>query len=1026
MSHFPRARVGCRVLCMALFAAGLGGVLSGQTVTRFPLPTASSGPFGIASGPDGNLWFAENGSNAHRVGRITPSGVITEFTIPSATLRPTDITRGPDGALWFTEAASSGGDRIGRITTAGVITEFPLPLGVGGVRSITNGPDGNLWFTDGFSHIMRMTTAGVVTQFPLPWSGAGTTITTGPDGNLWFTDVFGSNSIGRMTPAGVATQFIVPTPSAQPDGIVSGPDGNLWFTERTGGNIGRITTDGVITEFPTTAISPRGITVGADGNLWFAERTNRIGRITTTGVITEFTLPAGVEGDGITQGPDGHLWLTSFLGNEVWRFIPGAVAPGGGQTFTEYRICSTPNSSPDGIRSGPDGALWFVEGQGNNVGRITTAGDITEFPIPTPNAQPEGIGVGPDGNLWFAETNVNRIGRITPAGVITEFPIPSPNTRPIHISSGPDGALWFTENLGNRIGRITTAGAITEFPLPSPNSGPQEVLTGPDGNLWFTEITGNRIGRLTVGGVFTEFPVPTPNSGPADLAVGSDGALWFTESTANRIGRITTAGTITEFVLPNPGSEPFGITSGPDGALWFTELAGNRIGRITTGGAITEFPIPTPFSTSYGITSGPDGALWFTEYAGNKIGRLTASGPATGNRFVSPSFPILVDTNGSGQPGTGDTAVLLRRFGSVLTILGPWEDCPGGALNTITGSNPHPTTGASQTFTRIHDDETEQITVGGFTPDNRPTTATMQVTGPSPRNGSGSTFDSNGDGIADGVQGTESGGGGLNFMTSFVFSDVTGDGRADYASIPWAQTSLLGVQPIPGLGTNPQVWVPLADTNGDGVPDSVAFDLNADGVADSNVFVSPVLRPSPVISPLAFHTVAPCRVIDTRNAGGPLGGPALLANTERTFAVTGQCGIPLTASAISANVTVTQPTDQGDLRLFPGGTPLPLVSTMNYRAGQTRANNAILVLGPGGDFVVRCVQVSGTTHFILDVNGYFAAGAGVISSAGSTGFPPSVAWAGSALALFRWALIALTLLLCPVAWLRLKQRGLET
>ncbi|MFN2387002.1 MAG: IPT/TIG domain-containing protein [Thermoanaerobaculia bacterium] len=120
-----------------------------------------------------------------------------------------------------------------------------------------------------------------------------------------------------------------------------------------------------------------------------------------------------------------------------------------------------------------------------------------------------------------------------------------------------------------------------------------------------------------------------------------------------------------------------------------------------------------------------------------------------------------------------------------------------------------------------------------------------------------------------------------------------------------------------------------------------------------------------------FFTVAPCRVVDTRNAAGPLGGPALAAGAGRTFTVTGQCNIPASAKAVSANVTVTGPSSGGHLTVFPGGTPLSTASTINFAAGQTRANNAVLPLDAAGRLGVRCVQASGATHFLLDVNGYF-------------------------------------------------------
>jgi len=123
--------------------------------------------------------------------------------------------------------------------------------------------------------------------------------------------------------------------------------------------------------------------------------------------------------------------------------------------------------------------------------------------------------------------------------------------------------------------------------------------------------------------------------------------------------------------------------------------------------------------------------------------------------------------------------------------------------------------------------------------------------------------------------------------------------------------------------------------------------------------------------PASLYTLTPCRIADTRSPVGPYGGPALAANGDRSFLIAGQCGIPATATAVSFNATITQPTALGDLRIVPGGGTLPLVSTMNWRAGQTRANNAILSLGLSGDIVVHVDQPSGTVHFIIDVNGYF-------------------------------------------------------
>lgn len=85
----------------------------------------------------------------------------------------------------------------------------------------------------------------------------------------------------------------------------------------------------------------------------------------------------------------------------------------------------------------------------------------------------------------------------------------------------------------------------------------------------------------------------------------------------------------------------------------------------------------------------------------------------------------------------------------------------------------------------------------------------------------------------------------------------------------------------------------------------------------------------------------------------------------------GQCGIEPGALAVSLNVTVVQPTATGFLTLYPAGGNLPLASTINYRSGQVRANNAIVPLGPGGDLAVYSGQGGGNTHLIIDVNGFF-------------------------------------------------------
>jgi hypothetical protein len=121
-----------------------------------------------------------------------------------------------------------------------------------------------------------------------------------------------------------------------------------------------------------------------------------------------------------------------------------------------------------------------------------------------------------------------------------------------------------------------------------------------------------------------------------------------------------------------------------------------------------------------------------------------------------------------------------------------------------------------------------------------------------------------------------------------------------------------------------------------------------------------------------FFTVAPCRVIDTRDPAGPYGGPAIAGNTTRTVTVAGRCGIPATAKSVASNLTVVAPPTNGYFTLFPGGTTIPLFSSINFRPGLTRANNTLAPLGAAGDLGVFCsTDPSAMVNFIVDVSGYF-------------------------------------------------------
>ncbi len=133
-----------------------------------------------------------------------------------------------------------------------------------------------------------------------------------------------------------------------------------------------------------------------------------------------------------------------------------------------------------------------------------------------------------------------------------------------------------------------------------------------------------------------------------------------------------------------------------------------------------------------------------------------------------------------------------------------------------------------------------------------------------------------------------------------------------------------------------------------------------------------------------FVPVTPCRIVDTRNAAGPFGGPALAAGSPRTFLIpSSTCNIPSNASAYSLNFTAIP--SSGYVRFlaaWPAGQQQPLVSTLNDPLNAPLANAALVPAGTNGGVNV---YVSDQADVIIDINGYFVAQSSSTSTAVGTG-----------------------------------------
>lgn len=124
-----------------------------------------------------------------------------------------------------------------------------------------------------------------------------------------------------------------------------------------------------------------------------------------------------------------------------------------------------------------------------------------------------------------------------------------------------------------------------------------------------------------------------------------------------------------------------------------------------------------------------------------------------------------------------------------------------------------------------------------------------------------------------------------------------------------------------------------------------------------------------------FLPLTPARIYSSRELSTPR--PVAAAPGVATFEVpvTGQGGVPADASsvlAVAANITVTAPTVQGFLTAYPAGEAVPTSSNVNFRAGQTVPNLAVLRPGAGGRVGIALQGVgAGTAEVIIDVFGYW-------------------------------------------------------
>ncbi|HBL31788.1 MAG TPA: hypothetical protein DD490_33615 [Acidobacteria bacterium] len=370
-----------------------------------------------------------------------------------------------------------------------------------------------------------------------------------------------------------------------------------------------------------------------------------------------------------------------------------------------------------------------------------------------------------------------------------------------------------------------------------------------------------------------------------------------------------------------------------------------------------------------------------TGVTGTSCAAVTATGNTPPTVNAGPAFSIPKQTpftlTGSGADGDGDALTYLWEEFDLGSAAPPNDDV--AAVRPIFRTFV-PLTVPSRTFPRLADLLGNTTTLGESLP-TRGRTMTFRLT----------------------VRDNRTGGGGVNWASTTVAVDAT----AGPFVITQPNTALSWL----GGGGQTVTWNVAGTTAAPVSCANVAIDLSTDGgltfpvalaastANDGTEAVTLPNTPTPQArvrvscvgnvffdlsnvnftilaggppAPADFYTVTPCRVLDTRNPEGPLGGPALVGGATRSFAIAGSCGVPVDATAVAVNVTVIQPAAPGYLTLFPSGLTPPVVATITFSAGQILSNNAILGLTgavPGRLDVLS--QLAGGSHFALDVTGYF-------------------------------------------------------
>jgi hypothetical protein len=302
----------------------------------------------------------------------------------------------------------------------------------------------------------------------------GTAIASGADGNLWIAVCcFADSGIIVMHPGdGTILHYFTngkspstALPQIIANGMLEGPNGAVWYA--SGGNVGFISTAGVVTNFSIAAAcggyaAQRLARDAGNTGMWVTiacTTGSRIAHITPAGAIAYYTVTTLKEPHGIIVGKDGHLYVAGQDAlNDDGAILQATVA--GGAITTTAIVDNTFATGPLwGIAQTPDGLLWSTANDCTNAFPLVQVHLVT--PFTASNVTPFGTGpacskpVFPaqlaDGTLWVPNAGYALATRVISQGYPgypndMQLPLRSPNEAiEWDATVGSDGKIYIVD-----------------------------------------------------------------------------------------------------------------------------------------------------------------------------------------------------------------------------------------------------------------------------------------------------------------------------------------------------------------------------------------------------------------------------------------------------------------------------------------------------------------------------------------------------------------------------------------------------